>query len=83
MQNDNGYHNDDKTINGENLNIDTTLEQIAKEIKPGETLIIDIGNNYFHQTDEIFDVLILRGYDVKKTYRNGRNQLIVKKNILH
>lgn len=84
MHNENkSYHNDDKVINGENLNIDTTLEQIAKEIKPGETLIIDIGNNYFHQTDEIFDVLILRGYDVKKTYRNGRNQLIVKKNILH
>jgi len=84
MQNENTpFHNDDKVINGENLNIDTTLEQIAKEIKLGETLILDIGNNYFHQTDEIFDVLILRGYEVKKTYRNGRNQLIVKKNILH
>lgn len=77
------YHNDDRVINGENLNIDTTLEEIANEIKPGETLIIDIGNNYFHQTDEIFDVLILKGYDVRKSYRNGRNQLIVRKNILH
>lgn len=77
------YHDNDKVINGENIsNIDMTLEQISKEIRPGETLIIDIGNNYFHQTDEIFDTLILRGYEVRKTFRNGRNQLLVRK-VLH
>lgn len=75
------YHDNDKVINGENINIDMTLEQISNEIRPGETLIIDVGNNYFHQTDEIFDTLILRGYEVRKTFRNGRNQLLVRKNI--
>jgi len=75
------YHDNDKVINGENINIDMTLEQISNEIRPGETLIIDVGNNYFHQTDEIFDTLILKGYEVRKTFRNGRNQLLVRKNI--
>ena len=73
------YHNDDRLINAENINIDTTLEQISREIKPGETLILDIGNNYYDQTDQIYDTLVMRGYDVKKTVRNGRNQIIVSK----
>lgn len=75
-----GYHSDkDRVINGESLNIDSTLEQISREMHPGETLILDIGNNYFYQADEIFDTLVLQGYDVKKTFRNGRNQIIVHK----
>jgi hypothetical protein len=70
---------EEKTINAESLNIDTTLNDISGELKPGETLILDIGNNYFHQTDEIYDTLVMRGYDVKKSFRNGRNQIIVSK----
>lgn len=69
----------EKIINAENLNIDTTLKEISSELRPGETLILDIGNNYFHQTDEIYDTLIMRGYDVRKSFRNGRNQIIVNK----
>lgn len=71
------YHDNDKVINGESLNVDATLEQISKEIRPGETLILDIGYNNFHQADEVFDTLVMRGYDVRKTFRNGRNQILV------
>lgn len=72
-------NHDEKTINAESLNIDTTLNDISREIKPGETLILDIGNNYFNQTDEIFDNLVMKGYDVRKSFKNGRNQIIVNK----
>jgi len=68
-----------KIINAESLNIDSTLEKISSELKPGETLILDVGNNYFHQTDAIYDTLVLRGYSVKKSFINGRNQIIVNK----
>lgn len=70
---------EEKTINAESLNIDTTLREISSELKPGETLILDIGNNYFNQTDEIYDTLVMRGYDVRKSFKNGRNQIIVSK----
>ncbi len=81
------YHNgslgegaeEERTVNAENLNIDTTLHEISCELKPGETLILDIGNNYFHQTDEIYDTLVMRGYEVKKSFKNGRNQIIVSR----
>lgn len=76
---DGNYHNDDKTMNAESLNIDTTLNEISHELKPGETLVLDIGNNYFHQADEIYDTLVMRGYEVRKSFRNGRNQIIVNK----
>lgn len=78
---DKNTHNsyDENIINAESLNIDTTLKEISKELRPGETLILDIGNNYFNQTDEIYDTLVLRGYDVRKSFRNGRNQIIVSK----
>lgn len=71
--------NGDKTINAENLNIDTTLSEISLELRPGETLVLDIGNNYFHQADEIYDTLVMRGYEVRKSFRNGRNQIIVNR----
>lgn len=81
--NDNGANGisgyGEKTVNAESLNIDTTLNEISSELKPGETLVLDIGNNYFHQTDEIYDTLVMRGYEVKKSFRNGRNQIIVSK----
>jgi hypothetical protein len=81
-QENNPYNEDssgEKTVNAESLNIDTTLNEISGELKPGETLILDIGNNYFHQTDEIYDTLVMRGYDVRKSFKNGRNQIIVSK----
>lgn len=72
-------HNDEKVLNAESLNIDTTLSEISGELRPGETLVLDIGNNYYHQTDEIYDTLVMRGYEVRKSFRNGRNQIIVSK----
>lgn len=74
-----GQEHDDKVLNAESLNIDATLEEISRELKPGETLILDIGNNYFNQTDVIYDTLIMRGYGVKKSFKNGRNQIIVNR----
>ena len=69
----------DRVINAESLQMESTLKELSNELKPGETLVLDIGNNYFNQTDEIYDTLIMRGYDVRKTFRNGRNQIIVSR----
>ena len=67
----------EKTINAENLNIDATLDDITKELQNNDALILDVGNNYFNQTDAIYDKLIMRGFNVRKTFKNGRNQVIV------
>lgn len=64
-------------INSENLNETNTLEIVQSKLKPGETLILDIGNNYFHQVDNLYNVLATNGYYVRKTLVNGRNQLLV------
>ncbi|MGE5614123.1 MAG: hypothetical protein ACM3XR_06925 [Bacillota bacterium] len=69
----------DMPIYAESLQTDTTLNEISENLKPGETLILDIGNNYFNQADEIYDTLVMRGYDVKKSVKNGRNQILVSK----
>ena len=76
---DNQHNHDDKVVNAENLNFEASLNDISRELRPGETLILDIGNNYFHQADEIFDTLVLQGFDVKKSFKNGRNQVIVSR----
>jgi hypothetical protein len=70
---------DSKVINAESLQFDTTLNDISNELRPGETLVLDIGNNYYNQTDEIYDTLVMRGYDVRKSFKNGRNQILVSK----
>ena len=76
------YSNDDEhVINAESLNFDSTLNDLSRELKPGETLVLDIGNNYFHQTDEIYDTLVMKGFDVRKSFKNGRNQIIVNKKL--
>jgi 6-phosphogluconate dehydrogenase len=70
--------NEENVINAESIvNIDMTLDQISKELEKNDTLILDIGNNYFNQTDTIYDKLVTRGYNVKKSFRNGRNQIII------
>ena len=71
--------NEEKIVNAENLNFDSTLNDLSRELKPGESLVLDIGTNYFHQTDEIYDTLVMKGYDVRKSFRNGRNQIIVNR----
>ncbi|HHW00866.1 MAG TPA: hypothetical protein GXX36_15115 [Clostridiaceae bacterium] len=77
MYNNNKYEKKEKVLNAESLNIDSTLEEISKHLGANETLILDVGNNYFNQTDKIYDTLIMRGYDVRKSFKNGRNQIIV------
>ncbi len=71
---------DDNAVNAENLDIDSTLEEISRELKADETLVLDIGNNFQNQSDVIYDTLVLKGYNVKKMFRNGKNQIIVSKN---
>ncbi|MFZ5986833.1 MAG: hypothetical protein ACOYWZ_06890 [Bacillota bacterium] len=74
---------EDNIINAENtnvdLNIDSTLDKISQELKADETLVLDIGNNYYNQTDTIYDTLIMKGYDVRKSFRNGRNEILVSR----
>ncbi|HEY5584167.1 MAG TPA: hypothetical protein VIK78_06710 [Ruminiclostridium sp.] len=64
-------------INSESLNETNTLEVVESKLKLGETLILDIGNNYFHQVDRIYASLADKGYYVRKTLVNGRTQLLV------
>lgn len=73
------YEDKQKIINAEALNIDATLEQISEQLKKNETLILDVGNNFYNQADAIYDSLVVKGYNVKKTFKNGRNQIIVNK----
>jgi len=70
---------EERVISAENLQSDTTLYDISKDLKPGETLILDIGNSHLEQTDEINDTLIMRGYDVRKSFRNGKQQIYVSR----
>lgn len=77
MDNFNDTNNSENVLNAESLNIDSTLDEISRQLGSNETLILDVGNNYFNQTDKIYDTLVMRGYDVKKSFKNGRNQIIV------
>ncbi len=64
-------------INAESLNESNTLPIIKDRLKPGETVILDVGYNYYHQADKLYEMLINEGYYVRKTFVNGRNQLLV------
>ncbi len=64
-------------VNAENLNENNTLSVVQDKLKPGETMILDVGYNYFHQVDKLYEILSNEGYYVRKTFVNGRNQLLV------
>lgn len=64
-------------INSEMINETNALDIVESKLKAGETLILDIGNNYFHQADKLYETLSSSGYYVRKTFVNGRNQLLV------
>ncbi|QNU66966.1 hypothetical protein EHE19_019425 [Ruminiclostridium herbifermentans] len=64
-------------VNSEMLNEDNAIDIVESKLKPGETLVLDIGNNYFNQTDKLYDLLLTSGYYVRKSFVNGRNQLLV------
>lgn len=68
-------------INAETIDVDATLDSISKELKAGETLILDVINGSYHQTDVIYDKLIMRGYEVKKLFKDGRNQILVSRKL--
>jgi len=71
----------ERIINAEDFQTDTTLNDISKELRPGETLILDIGDSHFEQTDEIYDTLVMRGYDVRKSFKNGKHQIYVSRKL--
>ena len=64
-------------LNAESLTEENAISTVSSRLRPGETLILDIGNNYFHQTDKLYDILFQNGFYVRKTLVNGRNQLLV------
>ena len=64
-------------LNAESLHEDNCLSVVSSKLKPGEVLILDVGNNYYHQNDKLYDILSSNGYYVRKTLVNGRNQLLV------
>ncbi|MDD4494014.1 MAG: hypothetical protein PHV32_06645 [Eubacteriales bacterium] len=63
----------------QNKSIDASLDEISMELKPGETLILDVSDCNVKQTDVIYDKLVTRGYNVKKSHRNGQEQVVVSK----
>jgi len=71
--------NDINQVNQVNHDINLTLEEISSGINEGETLILDVSDNHFSQMDKIFDTLIMRGYDVRKSFFKGRNQIVVSR----
>ncbi len=68
-------------LNAETLDVDATLDTISRELKSGETLILDISNASHHQTDVIYDKLITRGYEVKKLFSDGKNQILISRKL--
>lgn len=58
-------------------NTDATLDEISEELKPGETLVFDVSGCDVRQTDAIYDNLVMKGYDVKMSSKNGKDQVIV------
>ncbi|MCX7745764.1 MAG: hypothetical protein N2645_02585 [Clostridia bacterium] len=72
---------DENTKSYDSDNIDSTLEEVSKELKPGETLVLDMGNSSTSQADIIYDTLVMRGYDVKKSNKRGSNQIYVNKRV--
>ena len=65
------------TFDGKAVDIDATLDEISKELKPGETLVLDVSDCDIRQTDVIYDTLVMKGYDVKMSSKNGKDQVIV------
>ena len=58
-------------------NTDATLDEISEELKPGETLVLDVSDCDVRQTDVIYDTLVMKGYDVKMSSDKGKEQVIV------
>lgn len=59
--------------------VDSSLKDIILELRQGETIVFDVGDNEPGDSDEIFDTLVMKGFNVKKTFLNGRHSVIVSK----
>lgn len=70
-----------------NLNQYTTdeiknLNDVIKDVKEGESIVITVDNNDEYQTDRLFDALVLNNFEVyTKTnkYNKGLNIIGIKK----
>ena len=67
------------TFDGKAVDIDATLDEISEELKPGETLVLDVSDCDIRQTDVIYDTLVMKGYDVKRSHNKGKDQVVVLK----
>ena len=59
--------------------VDSSLKDIILELRQGETIVFDVGDNEPGDSDEIFDTLVMKGFNVKNTFLNGRHSIIVSK----
>lgn len=71
--------NNETKLDAANQNIDITLNEISEQLKHGETLVLEVGYGNHDQTDKIYDTLVMKGFNVKKTTRNGKNMIIVNR----
>jgi hypothetical protein len=70
----------DPSVNQQaDTDIDASLQDIMLELKRGETIVFDVGDNEDDDTDPIYDTLVMKGFHVKKTFMNGRHSIIVTK----
>jgi hypothetical protein len=60
-----------------NTEVDSTLDEISRNLHMNETLVLNMENNNLEQTDRIYDALVMRGFDVKKTSSGRKTQIIV------
>ena len=70
-----------REINGNPEVVDATLEEISKELKAGETLVLDVEDSSDEEVDMIYDMLIMKGYVVQKSRNKGRAQILVNRKI--
>ncbi len=61
------------------VNMDSSFDDIIHDLQQGETLVLDVGDSKPWDTDEIYDKLVMQGYNVKKSFLNGRQSIIVSR----
>ncbi|MCR4436877.1 MAG: hypothetical protein QHH06_14875 [Clostridiales bacterium] len=67
----------EKIVDAEQAYMQDKIENLPLELKPDETLVLDISNTTIHHSNIIFDKLSLTGYDVRKQLNNEESAIIV------
>lgn len=74
-----GHSEEEKVLEAANQDIDATLKELSEALKADETLVLDVSGTDHDQTDMIYDTLIMKGYGVRKSFRNGRHQILINR----